>query len=271
MRLSCPNCDAQYEVDDNVVPRDGRDVQCSSCGKTWFQKSAEQLAQEDNTVIRPHRQEPQPEQVQEPEPEQPIAPEPKQTPESIPEPAATEPELKRQETDQDALDILREEAAIEAAARLKDAQGTVETQTDLGLEQTPAVQNKQDTGTNERTARMRGIHAPVDKNASPGDMLPDIEEINSSLRASSVDEENTEDEETADEKPRRSGFRMGFSLVILLAVIALLAYIYAPLIAEKMPASQPYLESYVDMVNGLRSWLDQLMKSATAKISGDGS
>lgn len=264
MRLSCPNCDAQYEVDDNVVPRDGRDVQCSSCGKTWFQKSAEQLAQEDNTVIRPHKQEPQPEQVQEPEPET-------DTPQPEPEPEAVEPELKQQTPDQNALDILREEAALEAAARQKDAQGTLETQTDLGLEQTPAVQNKQDTGTNERTARMRGIHAPVDKNASPGDMLPDIEEINSSLRASSVDEENTEDEETADEKPRRSGFRMGFSLVILLAVIALLAYIYAPLIAEKMPASQPYLESYVNMVNGLRSWLDQLMKSATAKISGDGS
>lgn len=264
MRLSCPNCDAQYEVDDNVVPRDGRDVQCSSCGKTWFQKSAEQLAQEDNTVIRPHKQEPQPEQVQEPEPET-------DTPQPEPEPEAVEPELKQQTPDQNALDILREEAALEAAARQKDAQGTLETQTDLGLEQTPAVQNKQAIVSNERTARMRGIHAPVDKNASPGDMLPDIEEINSSLRASSVDEENTADEETADEKPRRSGFRMGFSLVILLAVIALLAYIYAPLIAEKMPASQPYLESYVDMVNGLRSWLDQLMKSATAKISGDGS
>lgn len=269
MRLSCPNCDAQYEVDDNVVPRDGRDVQCSSCGKTWFQKSAEQLAQEDNTVIRPHKQEPQPEQVQEPEPET-------DTPQPEPEPEAVEPELKQQTPDQNALDILREEAAIEAAARQKDAQGTLETQTDLGLEQTPAVQNKQAIVSNERTARMRGIHAPVDKNASPGDMLPDIEEINSSLRASSVDEKNTADEETADEetadeKPRRSGFRMGFSLVILLAVIALLAYIYAPLIAEKMPASQPYLESYVNMVNGLRSWLDQLMKSATAKISGDGS
>ena len=38
MRLTCPNCDARYEVGDGVVPFSGRDVQCSNCGQTWFQK-----------------------------------------------------------------------------------------------------------------------------------------------------------------------------------------------------------------------------------------
>ena len=37
MRLTCPNCDAQYEVDDRAIPDAGRDVQCSNCGHTWFQ------------------------------------------------------------------------------------------------------------------------------------------------------------------------------------------------------------------------------------------
>ena len=37
MRLTCPNCGAQYEVPDQVIPLDGRDVQCSNCGGTWFQ------------------------------------------------------------------------------------------------------------------------------------------------------------------------------------------------------------------------------------------
>lgn len=37
MRLICPNCGAQYAVDDRVIPEAGRDVQCSNCGNTWFQ------------------------------------------------------------------------------------------------------------------------------------------------------------------------------------------------------------------------------------------
>ncbi|MEO1734275.1 MAG: zinc-ribbon domain-containing protein, partial [Pseudomonadota bacterium] len=37
MRLTCPNCGAQYEVPDEVIPEAGRDVQCSNCGTTWFQ------------------------------------------------------------------------------------------------------------------------------------------------------------------------------------------------------------------------------------------
>lgn len=36
MRLICPNCDAQYEVDASAIPESGRDVQCSNCGNMWF-------------------------------------------------------------------------------------------------------------------------------------------------------------------------------------------------------------------------------------------
>ena len=37
MRLTCPNCNARYDVDDSLVPPEGRDVQCSNCATTWFQ------------------------------------------------------------------------------------------------------------------------------------------------------------------------------------------------------------------------------------------
>jgi predicted Zn finger-like uncharacterized protein len=40
MRLICPNCGAQYEVPDDVIPQEGRDVQCSACSNTWFQAHA---------------------------------------------------------------------------------------------------------------------------------------------------------------------------------------------------------------------------------------
>lgn len=42
MRLICPNCGAQYEVPESVIPETGRDVQCSSCGHTWFQRHPDQ-------------------------------------------------------------------------------------------------------------------------------------------------------------------------------------------------------------------------------------
>ena len=37
MRLTCPNCSAQYEVPVEAIPPAGRDVQCSACQHTWFE------------------------------------------------------------------------------------------------------------------------------------------------------------------------------------------------------------------------------------------
>ena len=36
MLIKCPNCNAQYEVPNDIIPAAGRNVQCSSCSKTWF-------------------------------------------------------------------------------------------------------------------------------------------------------------------------------------------------------------------------------------------
>lgn len=40
MRLTCPNCTAQYQVPADAIPENGRDVQCSACNHTWFQAGA---------------------------------------------------------------------------------------------------------------------------------------------------------------------------------------------------------------------------------------
>ena len=37
MRLICPNCATQYEVDASAIPPEGRDVQCGTCNTSWFQ------------------------------------------------------------------------------------------------------------------------------------------------------------------------------------------------------------------------------------------
>ncbi len=55
MRLTCPNCGAQYEVPDEVIPDEGRDVQCSNCGDTWYQAHPEfpELALEAEADLAP--------------------------------------------------------------------------------------------------------------------------------------------------------------------------------------------------------------------------
>lgn len=40
MRLTCPNCEAQYEIESALLPAEGRDVECSACGGVWFQPGA---------------------------------------------------------------------------------------------------------------------------------------------------------------------------------------------------------------------------------------
>ena len=45
MRLICPNCSAQYEIPDDVMPPEGREVQCSNCGQMWFQDHPDTIAE----------------------------------------------------------------------------------------------------------------------------------------------------------------------------------------------------------------------------------
>ncbi|MCU0907009.1 MAG: zinc-ribbon domain-containing protein [Rhodobacteraceae bacterium] len=51
MRITCPNCGAQYEVDARVIPDMGRDVQCSNCGHTWFQRPQSAVAASVRRVV----------------------------------------------------------------------------------------------------------------------------------------------------------------------------------------------------------------------------
>lgn len=91
MRLICPNCGAQYEVPEDVIPDDGRDVQCSNCGDTWFQPSAQMQAQAEAAPEEdsaPEQAAPSPAPEREPDPVPPAEPEPQPAPEPqpIPEP-----------------------------------------------------------------------------------------------------------------------------------------------------------------------------------------
>ena len=253
MRLICPNCDAEYEVDDAAIPDTGRDVQCSNCGHAWFQLPPEielALEQEDELFGKPSDSDPLPD-VEEDAP--------------APPPAAT-PEPPRRPIDENLMAILREEAEREAEARRAESP-PVETQPDLGLAPPPPAAPAAGglAAAARRIAQLKGQDPErVGKPAARRDLLPDIEEINSSLKGS--DPVPTYEDEDATAKRASGGFRSGFAFSLAFAVMGLAVYTAAPRISAHLPAATAPLESYVATIDGARLWLDGMMQAATKAV-----
>lgn len=111
MRLICPSCGAQYEVDADLIPETGRDVQCSACGHVWFEEPGGSVAAEAGEVAAPVEEAPA--TLAE------APPAPVRAPRRTVTPAIAE--------------ILREEAEREKAARAAEAQAALERQEELPL------------------------------------------------------------------------------------------------------------------------------------------
>jgi len=96
--------------------------------------------------------------------------------------------------------------------------------------------------------------------------LPDIEEINSSLTAS-ADRGDIAALGTPQQRAQSgSGFRIGFSLVLILATLAVLTYAFAPRIAAAVPALEPALAAYVQTANDGRAWLDDQLRAVIEQV-----
>lgn len=238
MRLICPNCDAQYEVPDAVIPPNGRDVQCSDCGQTWYQHH--------------------PEHSEEPEEDE----------EVVLAPDAPAPPPRRMSSD--VSDILREEAELESAARARDAE-SLESQPELGLEDDGGARRSRES--QARIARIKGdasVSAQAQAAAiaaaagSRRELLPDIEEINSTLRSTSDRKSTAAQLKDIDpnDMERGGGFWGGFIIVITAVAVLVGAYVYAPQIARAVPAMNPMLNSYVTAVDNGRVWLNGQVVSA---------
>jgi predicted Zn finger-like uncharacterized protein len=93
MRLDCPNCGAQYDVSPELIPPEGRDVQCSDCGQTWFAMPDGALLPPAEPAEAARDPEPEPEPKPEPEPEPEPWPEPEPEPEPEPAPLAVPPAM----------------------------------------------------------------------------------------------------------------------------------------------------------------------------------
>lgn len=297
MRLICPNCGAQYEVPIEVIPNGGRDVQCSNCGHTWYQRHPDddpELAEELNVPVPDTEWEPEPEPETPPlrrsspevvvnneVPPPPPAPEPEYDPEPEPEVPPRETMPQARSLDPSVAEVLREEAELER--RRRDAEA-LESQPDLGLTQPDEDEMaRRSRQSRERMLRMRGedletdgIQSGTDKVATAAaaaaaagsrrDLLPDVEEINQTLRSTAEPRAPAREAAEPDAMPRPTkkksgGFGGGFIIVILLAAIAVGLYVFAPQISESLPPAAPYLDLYVAQVEAGRVWLDAQVQS----------
>lgn len=265
MRLICPNCGAQYEVPVDVIPAEGRDVQCSACSSTWFQNHPDHDAALADEVDAPSVE--------------PVAPPPEPKQEDVDnsesaaeqeEPAAPMPKVEPRSIDPEVSDVLRQEAEFEATARAQERSQTLESQPDLGLEEP----SEDEAGRRAREARMRmarmrgetvapqvAVAATTATAGSRRDLLPDIEEINSTLRSSGERRKPAEatDANLAGSSPKikrkRGGFRRGFLTIVILALIAGGAYVFGPQLSKTVPSAAPYVEQYTQHVESARQWL----------------
>lgn len=246
-----------------MIPAAGRDVQCSNCSSTWFQ---------------PGPRPPAPPVPEEPFVETAAAPTLAEVTIDAPDDAAGQRPTRRQ-IDPGVAEILREEAEREARLRRGDAQlHPIETQGEMPLD------SAQDSARSRRLADLDetaedAFDADDVKAAVAGatlgsrrELFPDIEEINSTLRATddrSAAEGDASDYDTLGSVPqRRRRVRIGFFLVIAIALIGLGLYVYAAEIRQMVPQAGPALDSFVAVVDQARLWLDGLARSLASGISG---
>jgi predicted Zn finger-like uncharacterized protein len=52
MRLTCPNCGAEYEAPRSMMPAGGRHVQCSACHTRWFARADSRPQLTEDQIIR---------------------------------------------------------------------------------------------------------------------------------------------------------------------------------------------------------------------------
>ena len=264
MRLTCPNCNAQYEIPDDVIPPEGSDVQCSSCGHTWFveQSAPKQLVVED--------------------PETPAetadTTDEASSPEAQPQAQVT---TKSRVSDQ-AKQILQEEAKREKAARaaaaeaqLADAQ-TVQQDLDLDDIMSDIDAELAEISDIEETAPATAspeIAAEPEIKSVPAAVtsLPDIDDVNPSLDASAV---AAKSEPTVavpvSPKKRRRGFRLGFLTAIILAAGLVALYYYAPELTSRFPQFTDHINTYVIFVNDARQSLFRLVEDGVELIRQSG-
>jgi len=211
----------------------------------------------------------------------------------------TRPERPRRGVDPSVMEILRREAAREAAVRNGEDPGDEEPE----VEPAPRAEPEQDMAPeadpaparvrpsrNGRSRRARDDTAPerpAEENEFSGEApeeeeivaaprrptrpkrsehdLPDVDELNSSLRSAHEPERDRDDDVYYDEDtpgPRR----LGRNLAILLMLILVAVYALAGQITGALPETEPFLSAYVTFADTLRYAIADLAEKLVALV-----
>lgn len=257
IRLTCPNCHAQYDVPLEVIPDAGRDVQCSNCDHVWFQSYPEPAPVEaastaaDNDI----------DVVADLESDTEIAPENGQGADPLLE-FVSQP---KRELDPAVAEVLREEAELEMSKRRKDQDAFDQ----IALHPMPDL---------DVTSALASKDADQDSKPQPPqfrrDLLPDVEEVEETLvhDDSETPPSKSSTALTVDPTPTTNGetpaFARGVAVAVILTVLALVVYVETPRLIDILPQAEPALTAYAAWIDAARFALDRAFHAVMTTVSG---
>lgn len=296
MRLTCPSCDAIYEVDEIAIPASGRRVRCSACGAAW-RVSGDGAAVEERSGDRlrlqdiPSAQEsPQTSPDIDAAPESPIT-EAQESPEEAAEvPVVGEPEETTEESpeaaeaespaDAEAAEIEPSPAAeTEPAPEEQTLTGADVSTAEAAEEPEPAAEpepSPEGPAPAEETAvaafaadEAPAAEAPSPDEAAAPEEAPKAAYVPLKLKREAPPEE-AEEEATVGPSPMRSvaGFLIGFAAIMILAS----PYLFRSEIVAAVPSAAPMVEAYAGTVrkaqDGIRSTVDRVVDTVRYLTGG---
>lgn len=249
MRITCPNCLAQYEIDGGLLPPEGREVQCSACDTIWFQSAPSRKGMKPvNMPLFEPAQTPDlppvPEVAETSFIAAPAVVAEESTDAAPPTPEAARPRARG--LDPAISEVLRQEAEFEAAQRKRDAD-PVEMQPDLGLlggSPWPAFRDP-DGPDSDLTDGLRADNNAVASQDSTAN-FPDIDDVSATLDP--INARRQTDGSGYDlpltPQDRQRGFLQGFIVPVALGGLVVGLYLAAPLLSMLIPPVAPLLSGF---------------------------
>jgi predicted Zn finger-like uncharacterized protein len=264
MRLTCPNCAAQYEVPSEAIPATGRDVQCSACGHGWFERPAgdePRLSDPDPLGGAPWVEDDEEEADDLAE----LRAAPLVSPDPVPEAPPpqvplVEPSSFRPRVAPEVERILREEAGREAQVRAEEAARRV----------MPDTVGETERSSLRRLRPLEDEDGPLLREAPPPSARPaarparqvdrelDLDRINSTLRShgDQLGAGASRPERALRRRRRGGGFLGGFLGTLLVLAVLAAAYVWREDIEAVVPQAAVVLDPYARAVDQGRAWLD---------------